>query len=479
MKICIIDDADPSSQQFPYVPERYLEGHSWEKHLVTKGNAVLTIKHLATKGFDVFLNLCCGAFDEDSPGIEVVQALERFDCAFTGADQLFYEPTREAMKMVCEANGLAFPKGVQVRTRGEVLDAIKGLKFPLLVKHSNSYASVGLTPQSRVEDNASLLIQVDRMLDLFGTCLIEEFIDGKEYSVLIAENPENYSDPIAFTPVEVVFAGGETFKHESLKWVNYDKISTKPVHDADLKAKLEYMGKVVFTQLHGTGYGRCDIRCDKNGVPHLLEINPNGAVFYPKEDPGTADHILQLEPDGHKRFMEYLLKAALAQREKRRKGWEVMYKPTSGFGLYATRSYEPGEAVISLEELPHQLISKERLLSEPKEKQERVFATSFPLSRSIFYTPAYNPEDWHPMNHSCNPTLWFKPGTLVLIARRKILKGDELSVDYGMLFTEELPSFDCPCESKNCRKVIHGSDYLLPSCKKYGDHRSPYIVEQS
>ncbi len=476
MKICIIDDADPSSQQFPYVPEKYLEGHTWEKHLVTKGNAVLTIKQLATKGFDVFLNLCCGAFDEDSPGIEVVQALERFDCAFTGADQLFYEPTRESMKMVCEANGLAFPKGVQIRTKEEVFEAVKGLKFPLLVKHSNSYASVGLTPQSKVENEQELLVQVNRMLELFGTCLVEEFIDGKEYSVLIAENPDNYDDPVVFTPIEVVFAGGETFKHESLKWVDYNKISTKPVFEPELKTKLEYMGKIVFTQLHGTGYGRCDIRCDQNGVPHLLEINPNGAVFYPKEDPGTADHILQLEPDGHNRFMDLLLRSALSQREKRRRGFEVRYRPTSGFGLYATKNYEVGAAVISLEQLPHQLISRAVLASKTEEKQERVFATSFPLSDTLFYTPAYNPEEWHPINHSCDPSLWFEPGTLMLIARRAITAGEELSLDYGMLFTEELPSFDCPCGTENCRKVIRGSDYKLPECINYGNHRSPYIL---
>ena len=55
MKVCILDDADPSSQQFPYVPEQYLEGHTWEKYLISKTNSVITIKHLASKGFDVMM----------------------------------------------------------------------------------------------------------------------------------------------------------------------------------------------------------------------------------------------------------------------------------------------------------------------------------------------------------------------------------------------------------------------------------------
>jgi D-alanine-D-alanine ligase len=90
MKICIINDDDIDSRQFPYQPEVYLKNHTWEKHFVTKGDAVIKIKTLASKGFDVFLNLCCGAFDEDSPGEEIPKALVRFDLAFTGADSVFY-----------------------------------------------------------------------------------------------------------------------------------------------------------------------------------------------------------------------------------------------------------------------------------------------------------------------------------------------------------------------------------------------------
>lgn len=477
MKICFIDDADPESQKFPYVPEKYLGNHTWEKHYVTKGDSVIKIKNLVSKGFDVFINLCCGAFDENSPGIEIVDALERFDQAFTGADKVFYEPTREAMKMVCEANGLAFPKGIQVKNRTEATNAAKYLNFPLLVKHSNSYASVGLTPQSRVTNVEELLIQVDRMNGMFGSCLIEEFIEGTEYSVLVAENPKDYNDPIAYTPIEIVFAGGEIFKHESLKWVDYSKISVKPVEDPVLYEKLTNMAKIVFCQLHGTSYGRCDIRCDKNGTPYLLEINPNGAVFYPKEDPGTADYILNLEEGAHERFMEGLLQSALVQREKRRKGWEIRYFPTSGFGVYASKDYREGEEVLSFEDLPHRLISTASIEKLNEDEKQRVYATSFHLSYDLFYAPATNPEDWRPVNHSCNPSLWFQPQSLKLISRKSIKRGEELSVDYGMLFTDELPSFSCLCKQKNCRKMITGTDYQLPQCQSYDTHRSPFILD--
>ena len=57
-------------------------------------------------GFDVFFNLCDGAADEDSPGIEVVRTLERLGVPFTGSNSVFYEPSRLTMKRVCRRLGV-------------------------------------------------------------------------------------------------------------------------------------------------------------------------------------------------------------------------------------------------------------------------------------------------------------------------------------------------------------------------------------
>lgn len=44
--------------------------------------------------YDVYLNLCDGASDEEYPGVDVVEALEEFNMAFTGANSKVYDPTR-------------------------------------------------------------------------------------------------------------------------------------------------------------------------------------------------------------------------------------------------------------------------------------------------------------------------------------------------------------------------------------------------
>lgn len=91
-------------------PSPWLQDHALERHLVLKSTAVRQVRDLVKRGnFDVFINLCDGAWDEDRAGIEVVQTLERLGAAFTGANSAFFEPTREAMKLVCHQFGIATP----------------------------------------------------------------------------------------------------------------------------------------------------------------------------------------------------------------------------------------------------------------------------------------------------------------------------------------------------------------------------------
>jgi D-alanine-D-alanine ligase len=61
------------------------------------------------------------------------------------------------------------------------------------------------------------------MMKSDGRALIEEFIEGREYTCLAAENPDDPEHPLTFQPVEFIFPEGETFKHYNMKWVDYDR----------------------------------------------------------------------------------------------------------------------------------------------------------------------------------------------------------------------------------------------------------------
>ena len=118
MKVCVLYCSDEVSPEGVPAPARapielaeYGPGHEYAYHELTKATAVRDLRRLAGGDFDVFLNLCDGAWDEARPGIEVVGALQRLELAFTGAGTAFYEPTREAMKLVCHYLDIGFRAG--------------------------------------------------------------------------------------------------------------------------------------------------------------------------------------------------------------------------------------------------------------------------------------------------------------------------------------------------------------------------------
>ncbi len=62
----------------------------------------------------------------------------------------------------------------------DVEDAAQNLTFPLICKHYDGYGSIGMTKDSRVNNEEQLLVQATKFIDAYGGCLIEEFIEGKQ-----------------------------------------------------------------------------------------------------------------------------------------------------------------------------------------------------------------------------------------------------------------------------------------------------------
>ena len=473
MKICVLNDPEWGG----FTPDSYLVGYDWELRDLHKAKVVMELRDLVHEGYDLFMNPCDGAWDEDRPGVEVIQALEKFNVPFTGAASDFFEPTRDMMKRVCNFYGIQAPAGIFVEDINKIDHDLVGLRFPLLVKHPNSYASVGLTKESKVDNADQLRFQIERMINLFGGALVEEFIEGREFSVLIQENPDDPANPIAYGPVEFRFPVGESFKHENLKWISYEQMKCIPVDQPDLIERLQDMSRKMFLGLNGSGYGRCDIRMSADGELFMLEINPNAGMFYPPDEPGTADHILKFDPRGHKFFVENLFKVALARHARRQTKYEVRFDLREGFGTFATQPVLAGEIIISFEGQPRTLISKSHVLKNwSLPDQELFFRNAYPLTDEIYVMWERDCSQWKPLNHACDPNAWFEG--LNIIARRDIQPGEQITLDYAMLYGDEMPLFECHCDSPTCRGIIRGTDYRESFIKHYGDHLSSYILEK-
>ena len=322
MRVCLLTtqdlDADPfPSDDWPCDPRPFLPEADWQVETLSKKTSVEVVTRLVESGeFDLFFNLCDGAADQDIPGIEVVETLERLGVPFTGATSNYYEPTREEMKKACRKEGIATPAAVLARNEADVERAADTLRFPLFVKHHNSYASVDLSRNSRVQSRVGLQQQAQKIISRHGAALIEEYIEGIECTVLVAENPDDPANPKTYTPAQYRFPKGESFKHSDLKWVEYEGLSSFPVEDPVLSQRLRDECAAFFVELKAASFGRCDIRVDKTGTPYMLEINANCGVYYPPKDYGSADICLALDPAGHEGFTRQLVAAAFGRHRR-------------------------------------------------------------------------------------------------------------------------------------------------------------------
>jgi D-alanine-D-alanine ligase len=473
LKLCILSD----EEYHPFDPSRFLHDYNWELYNLNRLNSASSVQELVKRDFDIFFNMCDASWNEPYPGPEVIKVLESAEVAFTGADSAFYDPSREEMKRVCRYYGIHTPQSVEAYHEADIECAAATLCFPLIVKIPNSFGSMGIERASRVETAEELYEQARRVMRDFGGALIEEFIEGREFTVLVAENPDDPFHPKAYRPVEWIFPPGESFKHYDMKWVLYAQMPVVPLDDDELAERLMEAGRKLFVGLNGVSYGRCDVRVNPAGEIFILEINPQCSLFDPIDDPGDTDFVLFNDPGGHKGFLELIFRAALARRKRLRRKWFVRYHPRRGYGLYARQAMDAGEVILPLEKRPHTLVSHSHVQRTWEPEQQQLFTRhAYPLSDEVWVMLSDHPAEWTTINHACDPNAWWCG--LDIVARRPISEGEEITLDYATFYNELMPEFACLCGAQDCRKIIRGTDYLQPFVDRYEGHVSDYVRQK-
>ncbi len=313
MRVCVLYD----EETYGFTPAAFLKDFDWE--MVTLRRPVMDkLSGLAKENrFDVYFNLCDGADDEDYPGLDVVQALEGLNLPFTGSNSKCYDPTREEMQSVADANGIGFARGHHVAAKDDLESLVKELRFPLMVKHPRSYSSLGMTRESRVETADQLRVQFERISSEFGSARVEEFIVGREFNVFIVDNPDDLSKPFIYPPTELIFPAGDDFWHADIKWDYSVPFEFRRVTDQSLASRLQNIGRRMYLAMGATGYGRCDVRMNEKGELFILEINPNGGILYLPEEYGPADYMILYDADGYAGFFDRIFRSAIVRQKLR------------------------------------------------------------------------------------------------------------------------------------------------------------------
>jgi len=210
----------------------------------------------------------------------VPTVLDLLGIPYTGSDAnaLSASLYKDRVKQRLARAGVPTPKGLLVK---EPTDRCN-LRFPLIVKPAQEDGSAGIWNRSVVHDRDSLQARVDEIISSFkAPCLVEQYIDGREFNVAIL----GYPQPRVLPLQEISFAKLPPGQHKIVsydaKWRtgSVEDLGTQPVLHPDLPssvaARLQRAATDAFRALGLRDYGRVDLRLSASGVPYVIDVNPN------------------------------------------------------------------------------------------------------------------------------------------------------------------------------------------------------------
>jgi D-alanine-D-alanine ligase len=461
MKVCILqpDYADSEVPYRHFDPRRNLTALLPEcvvDHLFLKKTIVYRqLREAARRGYDIFVNLCEGYLDWDIPSLDVIWSMDLLNVPYTGPGTRLYDPSKPLMKYVAYTQGVRFPAFVEATTDADCEAALAQLRFPMFVKPAHAGDSLGIDGASCVSSEQELRRQTGKVIREFGNALIEEYIDGREFTVLVAADASTPFEPRTFQPIEFRFGEGAKFKTYKLKVEQHHPDCNVPVTDPDIDTRLRTAARYIFAGFEGEGYARLDFRMNANGDLFFLDINFACSVFYPTGYEGSADYILKHDPAGPSGFLRTIIADGMERHRRKRKVYERRGNTISGFGIFASEDIRAWQVVFRGEERPHRLVTRQHIGHRWPERQQELFNRyALPVSRQVAVLWSEDPDDWAPQNHSCDPNTVFEG--LNVVALRNIRRGEELTLDYSLACDDTMIPFECSCGSANCRGEIRG-----------------------
>lgn len=246
-------------------------------HKVIKiGNVNELLKKLAKLKVDIVFNISEGISGRNRES-QVPIVLEMMNVPFVGSDglSLGLSLDKAMAKKILISEGIPTPKFFETEDPDDNLVKLKNMKFPLIVKPRYEGSSKGLSEKSRVDNIEQLRQQAGFIITAYKqSVLVEEFIQGEEYTVAIIGNDNPEILPVVQIKIDGKLKLGDKFytfarvHSNRLEYVCNDKIE-KP-----LKDKLMQLALRTYKAIEARDFGRVDFRVDENNNPYVLEINP-------------------------------------------------------------------------------------------------------------------------------------------------------------------------------------------------------------
>lgn len=161
-------------------------------------------------------------------------------------------------------------------------DPIGRIKYPVIIKPNSEGSSIGIMNDSVVFDKKTLLKRLEKLYatEYKGKFLIEEYVEGREFTVSMIGNDPPKILPIVEQKFDFLPEGYHKIAGYELKWFFEDKLKNlkdayvcPAVLDKSLEEKIHKVCLLTYETLRVKDCARIDFRLDKSGQLYLLEIN--------------------------------------------------------------------------------------------------------------------------------------------------------------------------------------------------------------
>lgn len=235
--------------------------------------------------FDYVLNLCDEGYGNDPrKELHVPAMLEFLGIPYTGGNPqcLAHCYDKSLVRGVAKEMGIPVPGAFFIKLNDSIFDL--PFNFPVIVKPNFGDSSFGITAKSVAYTAEELIDAIQDIRTKLGyekPVLVEEFLTGKDLTVGIIGNPPGTYSLVAISeedysslPPELPqICGYEAKWDPTSPYWNIKAVPAK-LPDETEKALVEWCFALA-ERLETRDYMRFDWRLDSNGMPRLLEANPN------------------------------------------------------------------------------------------------------------------------------------------------------------------------------------------------------------
>lgn len=245
---------------------------------------------------DLVFNLCESMAGDPTNEPTFAGLLDLFEIPYTGADLVALTLClhKRRSKDIMLGRGIATPPHRFLATPAALEDpGLDALDFPWFLKLAHEDASVGITEANVVRDARALRTRAREMMDEFGQAVLaERYVEGREINVtLLGNGPELSVLPLHEIDFAAMPADRPRIVSYAAKWdeAHVDYVGTKPVPlreaSPEMVARCEQIARAAW-DAHGLrDYGRVDLRVDRDGMPWVIDVNPNPDI---SPDAGVA-----------------------------------------------------------------------------------------------------------------------------------------------------------------------------------------------